>query len=195
MKNNKTPTNDICAEKIFNSFVWFKDEKIYLSQEVPSIITLFLLFIMPREVKIIYDMADRTCPCGGKLHKHEIKLWKMNKIFPIYKQRYKCCECGKTLTTPLNGIVERHCNYTTYIMDLIPNIDSIEHTSYKNKAKLLQKQWKLKIHRSTVYLHKKNKYSQYSQAKWKGIINLLNKTKLECSRVYCYDEEFIGNKN
>ena len=195
MTSNKTPTDKVCAEKIFNSFVWFKDEKIYLSQEVPSIIALFLLFIMPREVKIIYDMADRTCPCGGKLHKHEIKLWKMNKIFPIYKQRYKCCECGKTLTTPLNGIVERHCNYTTYIMDLILNIDSIEHTSYKNKAKLLQKQWKLKIHRLTVYLHKKNKYSQYSQAKWKGILNLLNKTKLECYGVYCYDEEFIGNKN
>ena len=61
MKNNKTPTNDICAEKIFNSFVWFKDEKIYLSQEVPSIIALFLLFIMPREDKIIYDIADKTC--------------------------------------------------------------------------------------------------------------------------------------
>lgn len=195
MTSNKTPTDKVCAEKIFNSFVWFKDEKIYLSQEVPSIIALFLLLIMPCEVKIIYDMADRTCPCGGKLHKHEIKLWKMNKIFPIYKQRYKCCECGKTMTTPLNGIVEKHCNYTTYIMDLILHIDSIEHTSYKNKAKLLQKQWKLKIHRSTVYLHKKNKYSQYSQAKWKSIANLLNKTKLECSGVYCYDEEFIGNKN
>ena len=195
MTSNKTPTDKVCAEKIFNSFVWFKDEKIYLSQEVPSIIALFLLLIMPREVKIIYDMADRTCPCGGKLHKHEIKLWKMNKIFPIYKQRYKCCEYGKTMTTPLNGIVEKHCNYTTYIMDLILHIDSIEHTSYKNKAKLLQKQWKLKIHRSTVYLHKKNKYSQYSQAKWKSIANLLNKTKLECSGVYCYDEEFIGNKN
>ena len=68
MKSNNTPTSDICAEKIFNSFVWFKDEKIYLSQKVPSIIALFLFLIMPREVKIIYDMTERTCYCGGKLH-------------------------------------------------------------------------------------------------------------------------------
>ena len=195
MTSNNAPTDKVCAEEIFNSLFWFKDEKIYLSPKVPSIIALFLFLIMPREVKIIYDMTERTCYCGGKLHKHEIKPWKMDKLFPIFKQRYKCQKCGKTITTPLNGIVDKHCNYTTRIMNLILNIDSIEHTSYKNKAKLLQKEWKLNIHRSTAYLHKKNKYSQYSQAKWKGIKKLLKERNLECSGVYCYDEEFIGNKN
>ena len=53
MKENKPPTNKICAEEIFNSYVWFKDEKIYLSNKVPSIIALFLFLIMPSEVKII----------------------------------------------------------------------------------------------------------------------------------------------
>lgn len=158
MNANKTPTEIVCAEEIFNSLVWFKDEKIYLSQNVPSIIALFLLLIMPPEVKIIYDMAERTCNCGGKLHKHEIKLWNMNKLFPIYKQRYKCQKCGKTITMPLNGIVDKHCTYTTRIMDLILSIGSIEHTSYKNKSKLLHKELKLNIHGSTVYLHKKKKY-------------------------------------
>ena len=112
MTSNKTPTDKVCAEEIFNSWVWFKDEKIYLSQNVPSIIALFLFLIMPREVKIIYDMAERTCHCGGKLHKHEIKPWNMDKLFPIFKQRYKCKKCGKTITTPLNGIVDKHCTYT-----------------------------------------------------------------------------------
>ena len=79
---------------------------------MPSIIALFLFLIMPREVIIVYDMAERTCSCGGKLHKHEIKRWKMNKIFPIFKQRYRCTECGKTITTPLDGIVDKYCNYT-----------------------------------------------------------------------------------
>ena len=195
MTSNKTPTDKVCAEEIFNSWVWFKDEKIYLSQNVPSIIALFLFLIMPREVKIIYDMAERTCHCGGKLHKHEIKPWNMDKLFPIFKQRYKCKKCGKTITTPLNGIVDKHCTYTTRIMNLILSIDSIEHTSYKNKAKLLQKEWKLNIHRSTVYLHKKRKYLQYSQNKWKGIRSKLKEKNLECSGVFCYDEEFIGNKN
>ena len=89
MKPKNTPTNNVCAEKIFNSFVWFKDEKIYLSKKVPTIVALFLLLIMPPEIKIIYAMKDTTCSCGGKLHKHETKEWKMNKKYVIFKQRYK----------------------------------------------------------------------------------------------------------
>ena len=73
MTSKNTPTDKVCAEKLFNSYVWFKDEKIYLSQKVPAIIALFLLLIMPSEVKIVYAMKQTTCKCGGKLHKHEIK--------------------------------------------------------------------------------------------------------------------------
>ena len=195
MKNNKTPTNDICAEKIFNSFVWFKNEKIYLSPKVPTIVAIFLLLIMPPEIKIIYDMPERNCSCGGKLHKHEIKDWKMNKIFPIFKQRYKCQSCGKTITTPLKGLVDKNCNYTSKIMDLALTIDSIEHTSYKNKAKLFNKELGLNISRSTVYLHKKKRHMIYSQKKRKGIEKLLKEKNIGLSGVYNYDEEFIGNKN
>ena len=167
MTPKNTPTIDICAENIFNDFVWFKDEKIYLSQKVPTIVALFLLLIMPSEVKIVYAMKETTCFCGGKLHKHEIKEWKMNKKFIIFKQRYKCKCCGKTITTPLNGIADKYCNYTSKIVDLALILDSIEHTSYKNKAKSFNKELGLKISRSTVYLHKKKRYSNYSQEKKK----------------------------
>ena len=195
MKQNKTPTNNICAEKIFNSFVWFKDEKIYLSDKVPTIVAIFLLLIMPPEIKIVYCMDETTCSCDGKLHKHEIKEWKMNKIFPVFKQRYKCSNCGKTITTPLNGLVDKYCNYTSKIMDLALTIDSIQHISYKKKAKLFNKELGLKINRSTVYLHKKKRYLNYSQEKRKGIQKLLKEKNIELSGVYNYDEEFIGNKN
>ena len=57
MKPKKTPTDEVCAKNIFNSFVWFKNERIYLSQKVPTIVALFLLLIMPPQVKIIYAMA------------------------------------------------------------------------------------------------------------------------------------------
>ena len=79
MKNEITPTNSICAEEIFNSYVWFNNERIYLSEKVPAIIALFLFLIMPSEIKIIYAMKETTCSCTGKLHKHEITEWKMNK--------------------------------------------------------------------------------------------------------------------
>ena len=194
MKNEITPTNSICAEEIFNSYVWFNNERIYLSEKVPAIIALFLFLIMPSKIKIIYAMKETTCSCTGKLHKHEITEWKMNKRFSIFKQRYKCSSCGKTITTPLNGIVDKYCNYTSTVMDLALNIDSIEHTSYKNKAKLLN-DWGLKIHRSTVYLHKKKRYFDYSKKKHEGIKKLLKEKNMELSGVYNYDEEFIGNKN
>ena len=57
MKPKKTPTDEVCAKNIFNSFVWFKNERIYLSQKVLTIVALFLLLIMPPQVKIIYAMA------------------------------------------------------------------------------------------------------------------------------------------
>ena len=195
MKPKKTPTDEVCAKNIFNSFVWFKNERIYLSQKVPTIVALFLLLIMPPEVKIIYAMKETTCSCGGKLHKHEIKVWKMNKIFPIFKQRYKCKSCGKTITTPLNGLVDKFCNYTSKIMDLALIIDSIEHTSYRNKTKLFNKTLFLKMDKSTVYRHKKKRYENYSKSKRKEINKILKKEKYKLSGVYNYDEEFIGNKN
>ncbi|ALT69741.1 hypothetical protein sm9_1977 [Methanobrevibacter millerae] len=40
-------------------------------------------------------------------------------------------------------------------MDLILNIDSIEHTSYKNKAKLLQKQWEIKKYTDQLFIYTK----------------------------------------
>ena len=174
MTHEKTPTNDICAERLFNSLVWFKDEKIYLSQKVPAIVAIFLVLIMPSEIKIIYAMKEPVCKYGEKAHKHEIKDWEMNKKFHIFKQRYKCTSCGKTFTTPLNGIVDKCCSYTTKIMDLSLTLDSIEHTSYRNKAKLFKKELGLKINISTVYLHKKKRYQTFSKEKRKGIENLFN---------------------
>ena len=127
-----------------------KMKKFICLPKFPQLLQSFLLLIMPPEIKIVYDMAETTCSCGGKLHKHEIKQWKMNKRFPIYKQRYKCQSCKKTITTPLNGLADKYCNYTSKIMDLALKIDYIQHISYKKKAKLFNTELGLKINRSTV---------------------------------------------
>ena len=79
-------------------------------------------------------MHELKCKCGGKLHKHEIKGWKMNKKSPIYKQRYKCTECGKTITTPLDGIMDKFCNISI-TQKIIKNTEftsHIFHNTYKN---------------------------------------------------------------
>ena len=119
----------------------------------------------------------------------------MNKKYTIFKQRYKCKACGKTITTPLDGIVDKYCNYTSKIMDLSLIIDSIQHISYRNKSKLFNKELGLNIHRSTVYLHKKKRFIDFYQAKRNGIQKLLKELNIKLSGVYNYDEEFIGDKN
>ena len=89
-----------------------KMKKFICLPKFPQLLQSFLLLIMPPEIKIVYDMTETTCSCGGKLHKHEIKQWKMNKRFPIYKQRYKCQSCQKnhhhTIKRPCRQILQLH---------------------------------------------------------------------------------------
>ena len=91
----------------------------------------------------------------------------MNKKYIIFKQRYKCQSCGKTITTLLDGLVDKYCNYASKIMDLALSIDSIVHTSYRNKLKLVNKELGLTMHRSTAYRHKIKRFGQYYLAKLK----------------------------
>ena len=95
---------------------------------------------MPPEIKIICDMKETIYFYGRKLHKHEIKECKMNKKYSIFKQRCKCPSCGKTITTPLDCLLEKYCNYVSEIGDLVLSIGSIEHSSYRNKSKLFNKE-------------------------------------------------------
>lgn len=86
-----TPTNSIFAELVFKDYVTFKENIVYLTEDVPKYIAKFFKEIMPDFILIIYEMFDPVCPdCGAKLHRHEIKEWKMNKEILLYKQRYRC---------------------------------------------------------------------------------------------------------
>ena len=79
------PTDIISAEIVFKDYVTFKDNKVYLTEDVPEHIADFLKEIMPNFVLIIYEMFNPVCPyCGAKLHRHEIK-WIVKKV----KSRHK----------------------------------------------------------------------------------------------------------
>ena len=68
------PTDIISAEIVFKDYVTFKDNKVYLTEDVPEHIADFFKEIMPDFVLIINEIFNPVCPyCGAKLHQHEIK--------------------------------------------------------------------------------------------------------------------------
>lgn len=100
---------------VFKDYVAFNENKVYLTEDVSYYVAEFFKGIMPGFVLIIYEMFNPVCPhCGDKLHRHEIKVWEMNKKTNVYKQRYKCTNksYSKTVTTELPDIIDKHCNYT-----------------------------------------------------------------------------------
>ena len=56
------PTDIISAEIIFKDYVTFKDDKVYLTEDVPELIAEFFKQIMPDFVLIIYEMFNPICP-------------------------------------------------------------------------------------------------------------------------------------
>ena len=70
------PTDIISAELVFKDYVTFKENKVYLTEDVAEHIAEFFKEIIPDFVLIIYEMFNPICPYYGfKLHRHEIKEW------------------------------------------------------------------------------------------------------------------------
>lgn len=188
------PTDIISVELIFKDYVTFKENIVYLTEEVPENVAMFFDEILPDFALIIYEMFNPVCPhCGAKLHRHEIKEWKMNKKTVLYKQRYKCTnpECSKTVTTELPGLVDKYCNYTKDIRRIGNELEDLEHISYEKKAELIEKRHGVKIPRQTVHYHESTKSEQYLSKKEEKIRQLLKEKNIEFSGIMGYDESFL----
>ena len=109
MTLKNTPTFTFRSEEVFNSIVSFEENKVLLKDVAPKEVAILFYMIEPEDIKIVYEMTDPVCNCGNKLHKHEIIDWEMDKKYSIYKYRYKCPKCGKTIITPLPEIVDKGC--------------------------------------------------------------------------------------
>ena len=189
------PTDIMSAELVFKDYVTFKENKVYLTEDVPEHIAKFFKEIMPDFVLIIYEMFNPICPyCGAKLHRHEIKDWEMNKKTPVFKQRYKCTNksCSKTVTTDLPDIVDKHCNYTKDIKKIGNELEDLEHISYEKKSELIEKRYGVKIPRQTVQYHESIESEQYLSKKEEKITQMLKERNIEFSGIMGYDESFFS---
>ena len=113
-------------------------------------------------------MSNPICECENKLHKHEIIDWNMDKKYPIYKYRYKCPHCGKTIITPLPGIVDKGCCYTIEFKETVTNLDSKEHIPYSSMAKFINEKYGINMSRQNVYLYNDKESDDYLTQKEKN---------------------------
>ena len=192
MIKNKTSTVNYKSEMVFNNFVNFEEDKVLLKDYTPKEVAMFFYLIEPPKIKIVYEMSDPVCECGNKLHKHNIIEWNMDKKYPIYKYQYKCPKCNKTIITPLEGIVDKGCCYTTDIKDMTVNLYSKEHISYANSNNFINEQYDLNISRQSIY-NFNDKYSDsYLTEKEELIEEKLKEKNIEPTGFPGHDETFLN---
>ena len=62
-------------ELIFKDYITFKENKVYMTEDVPQHIAEFFKEIILDFVLILYKMFNPICPyCGSKLHKLKINF-------------------------------------------------------------------------------------------------------------------------
>lgn len=191
MTHKNTLTFKFRTERVFNDFVTFEEDKVLLSELTPKIVAILLYHIEPKDVKITYHMSYPICECGGKLHKHQLVEWEMDKQYPIYKYQYRCCECGKTIVTPLPAIVDKGCNYTVDIKQEIVNLYDKEHIAYANSADFINEKYNLNISRQTTYNYHNEKSDEYYSKKEELIQEKLEEKNIEPSGYFGHDEAFL----
>ena len=191
MTTKKTPTFTFRSEEVFKTIVSFEEYKVLLKNIAPKELAILFYIMEPEDIRIIYEMTDPTCECGNKLHKHSIITWDMDKKYHIYKYRYKCPNCGKTIVTPLPDIVDKGCNYTREFKEIVTNLYSKEHIAYSNTAKFLNEMYDSNINRQTVFNYNDRESDDYYNQKEAIIEEKLEEKNIEPTGFPGHDEAFL----
>ena len=191
MTQNNTSTFMFKSELVFNDIVTFCENAVLLKDFAPKEIAILFYHIEPSDIKIIYEMSDPVCECGSKLHKHDLINWDMDKKYPIFKYRYICPECNKTIITPLESIVKKGCNYTENIRVITMNLYSKEHISYANATKFLNEAYGLNLSRQSTYNFNDKESEEYISKKEDKIQEKLNEKNIEPTGFPGHDESFL----
>ena len=179
------------SELVFNDIVTFCENAVLLKDFAPKEIAILFYHIEPSDIKIIYEMSNPICECGSKLHKHDLINWNMDKKYPIFKYRYICPKCKKTIITPLEDIVKKGCNYTEDIRVMTMNLYSKEHISYANATRFLNETYNLSLSRQSIYNFNDKESEKYIAKKEEKIQEKLNEKNIEPTGFPGHDESFL----
>ena len=191
MKKNNTPTYNCNTEVIFKTMVSFEENRVIIKDFAPKEVTMLFYQIEPEDVKIIYEMSNPVCECGSNLHKYAIINWKMNNIYPIFKYRYRCPKCVKTIVTPLPDIVDKGCTYTNDIKGEVVNLYSKEHISHANCSDFLNEKYGFSLIRQSVFNFNNEKSEEYLTQKENKIQQKIKNKNIKPTGYPGHDEAFF----
>ena len=194
MSRNNASTFKFKSELVFNDIVTFCENAVLLKDFAPKEIAILFYHIEPSDIKIIYEMSNPVCECGNKLHKHDLINWNMDKKYPLFKYRYICPKCNKTIITPLEPIVKKGCNYTEDIRVMTMNLYSKEHISYANATRFINEAYDLSLTRQSIYNFNDKESEKYIAKKEEKIQEKLNEKNIEPTGFPGHDESFLTIK-
>ena len=186
----KNPTIEYLSETVFKNFVRFEEDKVVLMDDCPKELSIIFYQIEPPNIRVVYEMRNPICKCGNKLHKHAIVSWKMDRKYPIFKYQYKCEKCGKTIVTPLEGIVDKYCSYTNDTKNLVVNLYSNEYISYANASNFINDNYTLNISKQTTYNYNSKETNSYLLEKEKAIEEKIEEKDIKFTGFPGHDEAF-----
>ena len=190
-KNKNNHQYMFCDNNIFNVFVRFENNIIYLKPNVSPLIIPLMKQTMDDDVIFCYELYDKVCPfCGGKLNANGHYGVSVNKCIDVEKQQYLCKSCDKSLVVEPEHIDKHHCYMKETILQWL-NIGLIEHISYEKVSEIIELMYSHAPARQTILRHIEKNEEEFLEKEEKKLEKALKKAKIKPSGVYNYDEQYL----
>lgn len=193
MIHKTNPTINILNHNTNKFIVNLENDTLILNESISPDIAIALDYYLQKDFNTLIIKEDIICDeCGSKLSKNGTDKLILNKTKNIRLQKYKCSnkKCQKYFKVSLLEFIDKSCNYSKNIRKQGLEMDSINHLSYDKKSEMIEKQFGVKIPRSTEYYHEKSLTKQFISKEEKKIQKEILNLKIEPSGVYHYDEQY-----
>jgi len=190
-KNKNNHQYMFCDSNVFNVFVRFEKNIVYLKPNISPLIIPLMKQTMNDDVIFCYECYDRACPfCGGELSANGRYGVSVNKCIDVEKQQYLCKDCNKSLVVEPEHIDKNHC-YMKETTSQGLNIGLIEHMSYEKMSEIIELMYDHAPSRQTILNHTEKNEEEFLEKKEKQLEEALKKAKITPSGVYHYDEQYL----
>jgi len=190
-KNKNNHQYMFCDNNIFNVFVRFENNTVYLKPNMSSLIIPLMKQSMDDDVIFCYELYDKVCPfCGGELNANGHYEVSVNKCINVKKQQYLCKDCNESLVVEPEHI-EKNCCYMkeTTVQGL--NIGLVDHLSYEKMSEIIEQMHGHAPTRQTVLNHVEKNEEEFLEKEEKKLKKALKKAEIKPSGVYNYDEQYL----
>ena len=190
-KNKSNHQYMFCDNEVFNVFVRFEKNIVYLKPNMSPLIIPLMRQTMPDEVIFCYERYDVSCPsCEGELNANGRYKVFINKYIDVEKQQYICKECRESFITDI-GYVEKNSCYMSEISMQGLNIGLIDYMSLEKMSEIIKMFYGHAPARQTILNNINNNSEEFFKKEEEKIEKELQKAGIEPSGVYHYDEQYL----